>query len=176
MKSIYLFSITLMICITPRLFAQGFHNGDMFIGPHIGLAAFGSAPAFGANFEMGITDSGKTGPGLIGISGRVDYFGFSDIDWKYTWISVGVFANYHFILSDRTWDPFVGVGLGYQSVSTSWVGEGSSFGYSGSWGSGIYFAGDAGVRYFFSPAFDARAQAGFGMTWLVVGVDFKLGS
>ena len=150
-----------------------FNKGSMLLGPHIGLAAFGSAPAFGVNFETGVTEPGKAGPGVIGISGRVDYFGFSEIDWKYTWIAVGVFANYHFAVN-TPWDPFLGIGLGYQNVSVSWTGaSGEQFG-SGAWGSGVYFSGDAGIRYFFSPTMAARAQLGFGVTYLVLGLDFGL--
>src|SRR6266404_1508292 len=134
----------------------GFQKGSMFLGPHIGLAAFGSAPAFGAYFETGVTEPGKAGPGIIGIAARFDYFGFSDVYWKYSWLAFGVFANYHFAMDAKMWDPFVGLGLGYQNVSVSTVGD-NSLNLTSAWGSGVYFAGNAGVRYFFSPSFDARA-------------------
>src|SRR4051812_9259871 len=153
--------------------AQGFAKGSTFLGPHIGLAAFGSAPAFGANLEFGVTEPGKAGPGIIGVAGRLDYFGFSDVYYKYTWIAVGVFANYHFAMDAKMWDPFLGLGLGYQNVSVSAQGDDNPFSTS-AWGSGVYFAGNAGIRYFFSPNFAARAQLGFGITYLVVGVDFGL--
>jgi len=153
--------------------AQGFVKGSMLLGPHIGLSAFGSAPAFGANFEVGVTEPGKAGPGIIGVSGRFDYFGFDDGFATYTWTAFGVFANYHFAMDAKMWDPFVGLGLGYQNVSFKWNGE-ENTPFASAWGSGVYFAGNAGVRYFFSPAFDARAQLGFGITYLVVGVDFGL--
>ncbi len=173
--SIFLFFSTLSGLAQSTLHQDTtFTKGEMLLGPHIGLAAFGSAPSFGANFEEGIMNPGEVGPGSIGISGRVDYFSFSDVDWRYTWIAVGVFANYHFQMSDKAWDPFVGLGLGYENVSESWAGEGLSYNYNGGWNSGLYLAGDAGIRYFFSPSMAARAQLGFGITYLVVGLDFRL--
>jgi hypothetical protein len=164
--------LAVVLFLTPRLGSAQFNKGSMLIGPHIGLAAYGGSPAFGANFEVGITEPGKAGPGIIGISGRLDYwsYGFDSFD-KFTWITVGVFGNYHFQLDDKRWDLFAGLGLGYQNVSWSYSGPGSGI---ASYGSGIFFAGDAGARYFFSPGFAARAMVGFGLEWLVVGVDFAL--
>jgi hypothetical protein len=162
------------LLLSPRMgSAQGFAKGSMLLGPHIGLAAFGSAPAFGANFEVAVTEPGKAGPGIIGVSGRFDYFGFDDGFATYTWTAFGVFANYHFAMDAKMWDPFVGLGLGYQNVSFKWKGDENSL-FGSAWGSGVYFAGNAGVRYYFSPNLAARAQLGFGITYLVVGVDFGL--
>src|SRR5437762_13472783 len=103
-----------ILFISPRLsMGQGFGKGSTLLGPHVGLAAFSSAPLFGANLEIGVTEPGKAGPGIIGVGGRVDYFSYSydygfgtGDSWKYTWIVAGVFGNYHFALDDKTWDPF----------------------------------------------------------------------
>jgi hypothetical protein len=149
-----------------------FNNGSILLGPHIGLSGVGSQPTFGANFEVGVTDPGKAGPGIIGISGRLDYWSWSETYWKWTWITLAAFANYHFALEDKRWDLFLGLGFGYENVSTSYSGD-PLFNNS-AYGSGIIFAGNAGARYFFSPNFAARALAGFGLTWLVLGVDFGL--
>jgi hypothetical protein len=187
MKRYLLQIIMLAFClgIASHVFAQNsssasssetnpFTKGSFLLGPHIGLAAYSSAPAFGVNGEYGITQPGKAGPGTIGISGRFDYFGFSDAYWKYTWIALGAFANYHFAVS-APWDPFIGLGLGYENVSTSYEGpDGSQSLNDAGWGSGMYFSGTAGVRYFFSPTMAARAQLGFGITYLVLGLDFGL--
>jgi hypothetical protein len=111
---------------------------------------------------------------MIGISGRVDYwsFGFDQFD-KFTWITFGVFGNYHLALEDKKWDLFAGLGLGYQNVSWSYSGSALGGGIA-TYGSGVFFAGDAGARYFFSSSIAARAMVGFGLEWLVIGVDFAL--
>jgi len=162
-----------VLLLTAQSSSAQFVNGKFLLGPHIGLSAYGSAPSFGANFETAITQPGKAGPGIIGISGRFDYFGFSEIYWKYTWITIGVYANYHFALEDKTWDPFLGLGLGYQNVSVSSIGD-NTFNYGSAWGSGIFFSLQAGARYFFSDNLALRALLGFGITYIVVGLDFGI--
>ena len=166
--------LIVVLLLSPSLgSAQGFNKGSLLIGPHIGLSAIGSTLSFGANIEAGITDPGKAGPGIIGISGRIDYWSWSfDSYYKYTWITVGVFGNYHFALEDRRWDLFVGLGIGYENVSSSYSGASSIFSYA--YGSGIFFAANAGARYFFSQALALRALVGFGLTTFVLGIDFGL--
>ena len=84
-----------------------------------------------------------------------------------------MYANYHFALEDKTWDPFLGLGLGYQNVSSSYDGPFGSL-YSSAWGSGIFFSLQAGARYFFSDNLALRALLGFGITYIVVGLDFGI--
>jgi hypothetical protein len=167
---------TASLFVTPQSSSAQFTNGKMLLGPHIGISGVGSQPAFGANFEVGITEPGKAGPGIIGISGRIDYWSWSDGEfYKYTWITVGVFANYHFgwLIESKDWDLFAGLGIGYENVSSSYSGPFASL-VSYGYGSGIFISGDAGARYFFSPGFAARAQVGFGLELLALGVDFGL--
>jgi hypothetical protein len=158
--------------LAPQNSSAQFTKSSMLIGPHIGLAAYSSAPLFGANFEVGVTEPGKAGPGIIGIGGRVDYFSYSYFtDWTFTWITVGVTGNYHFQFDDKKWDPFLGLEIGYEHVSWSAPGVTS---YTSPWGNGIFIAPTAGARYFFSPNFAARAQLGFSISYLVLGVDFGI--
>src|SRR5438094_856614 len=85
-----------LFLLSPQHSSAQFTSSSTLIGPHIGLAAYGSAPLFGANFETAVTEAGKAGPGIIGVGGRVDYFSYSYFsDWTYTWITVGVVGNYH---------------------------------------------------------------------------------
>ena len=172
-KQILLSAFLVVLFLSPRLSSAQFSNGKMVIGPHIGLA-IGSSLALGANFEVGITEPGKLGPGFLGISGRIDYWSYSlDTYDSYKWITVGAFCNYHLPVDDKKWDLFAGLGLAYQNVSWSYSGP-SIFGLNSSYGSGIIPAGNAGARYFLSPALALRAQLGFGLEFLVVGVDFAL--
>lgn len=150
-----------------------FNENSTLLGPHLGLAAYGSTPIFGANFETAVNKPGQLGPGILGVSGRLDYFSWNDgLYYKWTWIAAAAYLNYHFKVGETgEFDPFVGLGLGYQNVSYDYSGTGSSI---ASWGSGIYLAGNAGARYFLSRNLALRALIGFGVSYLVVGVDFGL--
>jgi hypothetical protein len=174
MKSILASALLVgVLLFMPRTSSAQFGMGSTLLGPHLGLAAYGGGISFGANFEKSFIEPGKFGPGIVGISGRFDYFGFSEIYWKYTWIAISACANYHFKMDDNKWDPFLGLGLGYENVSVSAIGD-NTLNYGSGWGSGIYISGNAGIRYYLSPAMALRAQAGFGVTYLVLGLDFGL--
>ncbi len=171
MKSSLLSAVLIgMFFLMPRTGSAQFSTSTFAIGPHLGLGGWGGT-TFGAYGEKGITKPGEVGPGILGISGRVDYSGWSDGEWTWYVIAVGAFVNYHFKMESTTWDPFVSLGLAYEH-----------FGYSGptyswwtpSWSSGIYIAGNAGIRYFFNPNIAARALVGFGLSLLALGVDFVL--
>ena len=112
---------------------------------------------------------------MLGISGRIDYwsysYGFLTDNAKLTYITVGAFCNYHFVLEDRTWDPFIGLGIVYIHTSYTWPGSEALINPFPSY---ITVAGNAGARYFFSPNFAARAMLGFGITFFTVGVDLGL--
>lgn len=87
--------------------------------------------------------------------------------------TAGVFGNYHFpIKSNPKIDPYLGLALVYQHVSSSWSGGGVSFGSAA--GSTTDFAGQGGVRYFFSEKLAGQAQVGFGYGTLGLGVTWKL--
>ena len=171
-KHLVLTVVIAFLTVAPQTISAQFVNGKVYLGPHIGLSAIGSSPTFGANFEAPITQPGKAGPGIIGISARADYWSwsYSDVD-KFTWITLAVYANYHFALEDKTWDPFLGLGLGYENVSWSYSGVGSG---NNIYPSAVFFSLEGGVRYFFSPNFALRALVGFGITYVVVGVDWAL--
>jgi hypothetical protein len=158
---------------------QNFGMGYTDIGPTIGLGGLGSASAaFGGRFERAIKPLPDMGNGILGIQAGVDYYSWSSgsiggYSWSYKYIPVGVTANYHFKLEDQRFDPFVGLGLGYNVVSCNWSGPTTVIddcGYS----SGIYFIGKAGARYFFNPKMAAYADVGAGAATLNLGVMFRL--
>jgi hypothetical protein len=160
---------------SPQAFAMGYTD----IGPTIGLGGLGSASAaFGGRFERAIKPLPDMGNGMLGIQAGVDYYSWSSgniggYSWSYKYIPVGVTANYHFALEDKRFDPFVGLGLGYNVVSCNWSGPNTvvdDCGYS----SGIYFIGKAGARYFFNPKMAAYGDVGAGAATLNLGLMFRL--
>lgn len=149
-----------------------FKAGKSFIGPALGLSGVGSSALVEGHFEVARTRN-------IGIGAFVNHWSFgqaslldtgSDYSVKYT--ALGGNGSYHFELENDRWDPFVGVSVGYylvsESISVTGVGNASA-------NTNRVFAGlQAGVRYFVSPAVAVNARAGFGASYLSVGVDFRL--
>jgi len=155
---------------------SGFGMGYTDIGPTIGLGGLnGASASFGGRFEHAIKALPDMGNGLLGIQVAASYYSWSSsfvgYSWSYKYIPIGVTANYHFKMSEPKFDPFVGLGLGYNIVSCDFTGAGSTdCGYS----SGIYAIGRAGARYFFSPSMAAYGDVGAGGATLNVGLMFKL--
>ena len=165
-----------VLTLLPLLSHAQFGEGSMFLGPHIGLSAYESSPTFGANFEFAVNKPGELGDGLLGVSARVDYTSF---DWGsgYSWslLSIGAYCNYHFkVGADGKFDPFLGLGLGFHNWSHNYDGPEGGDTFADNWNSGVYFAANAGARYFLSKALALRAQVGFGVTFFVFGVDFGI--
>jgi len=178
--------VSVLVLNAPALSAQAkpaapgnFGMGYTDVGPTIGLGGLGSASAaFGGRFEHAIKTLPDMGNGVLGIQAGVDYYSWSSgaiggYNWSYKYIPVGVTANYHFALEDKRFDPFVGLGLGYNVVSCSWSGPtigSNDCGYN----SGIYFIGKAGARYFFNPKMAVYGDVGAGAATLNLGLMFKL--
>jgi hypothetical protein len=176
--SAFFLAVVVSACLFPTSSHAQFGETSTFLGPHIGLAAYQSAPSFGANFETALNKPGELGDGILGLSVRADYFSYNFgsaglYDWSYTWITAGAYCNYHFKVGEGKFDPFLGLGLGYQNVSVDYGDQGQGA-YASSWGSGVFFSANAGARYFFSKSLALRALLGLGVTYIVVGVDFGL--
>ncbi len=165
-----LLAATVIAVFAPKANAQ-FQYHKNYLGARIGVGSLGSAFSFGADYEYGITKPGEFGSGRVGVGAILDYSHWSDGFWSYTWIPIGVMGYYHLNLDNKNIDPFAGIGLGYEILNSSWSG----FGFSGSaaYGSGIFFAGEIGLRYFFQPNLAAQARLGFGASLFSVGVDYK---
>ena len=136
------------------------------IGPVVGLGSLGDASvSVGGRFERGFKAIGDSG--VLGIGVGVDWYGYSTVFGDFSYIPVSATANYHFRLSNRKLDPFVGLGLGYYIVNFPDC-NGCTY------NSGLYFVGHAGIRYFIAPKLALYADAGAGAATLHVGVMFKV--
>lgn len=155
----------------------GFGAGYTDIGPAIGLGNIGSAGAsIGARFEHGIKSLPDMANGTLGIQASFDYYSYSaaffGYSWSYTYMPIGVTANYHIKLDDPRWDPFLGAGLGYSIVNCTLTGPATVT--SCPYTSAVYFIGRVGGRYFFNPRMAMYADAGAGAATLNVGLMFKM--
>ena len=156
-----------------------FETGKLYVGPHIGLGSVGGAISFGGDAEYGVTKPGEVGPGRIGVGMTVDYWKWSSDSylgsyWSHSYIPIGFFGAYHFDLADRKLDPYVGLGLGYYIVNSSWEGADGTEHTSSSYSSTTYWNVVAGLRYFISPGFAVQGRLGLGASWLSAGVNFAL--
>ncbi len=163
-------------------FAQ-FEVGKHHAGPSIGIGFGGYGLSFGADYEYGMSmkDIGVDAPGTLGVGGIFRYYNWSEdfgglggYEWSYTDIIIGAQGNYHFKLDNSKLDPWVGLVLGFDIASSSWDGP-SGLGDSSDSSGGLFFNGNAGCRYWFSPNMAARASLGFGsiVSSIILGVDFK---
>lgn len=152
-----------------------FAPGYTGIGPTIGLGGIESASiAVGGRLEHGIKPLPDLGSGILAVEFSIDYYSWRCDAAGYTCrakrIPLGATANYHFrIESNEKWDPFLGLGLGYETVRCTYGGVGNC-GYS----SALYFIGRAGARYFFEPRTALYADLGAGAATLNVGIMWSL--
>lgn len=122
-------------------------------------------PPVQARYEYGFSDE-ISGGGILGYaSSYVPYSGGS-IDYSY--LIVGLRANYHFGTSKK-FDPYAGPTLGYNKVSLSDKG-----GYIGTIAdSEIIYGAQIGANYYFTKHVGAWAEIGYGVGLLNLGVNFK---
>jgi hypothetical protein len=148
----------------------GFGLGYTDLGPTVGLGGIGSAGlAFGGRFERALKALPSLGDGILSFQLSADYYHYSAdflaVDYGFTYIPIGATANYHIKVNNKKFDPFVGAGLGYSIVSTK---------YTGNFGSGIYFIGRGGLRYYMSPGLALYGDVGAGAATLNLGLMFRM--
>lgn len=153
----------------------GFAAKQTRLGPIIGFGGLGGAnTSFGGRFERGIKKLPNLGDGVLSFQLSVDYYSYSDpfgstVDYSFKYIPFSGTVNYHINTKNDKVDAFIGAGLGYLSLSTSYTGVGS---YSGS---GMYFVGRLGGSYSLAKAVALYADLGAGAATLNAGVMFDLG-
>jgi hypothetical protein len=157
--------VALSFMVTATSQAQ-YKEGKSYLGPRVGLGVNGTSFAVGAGYEYGVTPD-------ISVGALIDYYSW---DWgfgiSYKYIIFGGQGNYHFgklLKWDSRLDPFAGLVLGYANIS--WSGTRPYLGWNPN-ESTLVLGGQAGIRYFVSPTVALYGQAGFGITYLKVGVDF----
>lgn len=160
-----IFIITLFILITASGYAQ-LKQSDNLMGGTLGFWARNNAPTFGFNYENQVTQAGI---GTIGLGVLLRYSNFNnDRPSRYSNTFVGGQGNYNFNqVGNGTFVPFLGVVLGFFSSTSNQ----DSYKENGLWA-----WGQAGARYFFSPAVAGVVRFGLGnfnFNALELGVDFK---
>jgi hypothetical protein len=158
----------------------GVSLGYTDLGAVIGLGGLGGANvAFGGRFERVFKALPDMADGLLGLQVGVDWWSwdyayFAGNRARVSYVPIGVTANYHFKVQDRKFDPFLGVGLGYEivNVNASCVYLGQD--YCRSYSSDLYVIIKGGIRYFMSSSTALYADVGAGAATLNVGAVFRM--
>lgn len=149
----------------------GIAKGYTDLGFVVGLGGIaGASVALGGRFEHMINDLPDMGDGILGINVGVDWYHYSNFYGGWTYMPIGVTANYHFNMQEnKKFDPFIGFGLGDLIASAPSLCAGCNY------DSGLYFIGKVGMRYFVNNGMAIYADAGSGYGAIHVGLTWKLG-
>lgn len=174
MKKI-LFCTFLMTIAIQYINAQEFKTGDNVISAGIGVGGnYGSfatssqTPGLSLQYERGIWEiAARDVVSLGGYLGYKSYTydaGIADDKWNYT--IVGLRGAYHYNgLNVENLDVYGGAMISYNILS---------FEGSGNYGSDLAATGFIGGRWYFTDAFAAMAEVGYGVAYLTLGVSLKL--
>lgn len=136
------------------------------LGGYLGYAA--------ASWRWAGSDYCNNGNGVGG-----GYYTYEDI-WRWRYYMIGVRGAYHFaeFIPEEKIDLYLGLLLGANIASGSFTSTAPSWcerpSYTIRSGGGFLFAGYAGCRYRFTETVGAFAELGYGVSWLTIGVNFRL--
>lgn len=185
MKKLLLLLVVVILTLSQLMAQQStFEKGNKVLNLGIGFGStlYGSGskvgiPPISASFEVGVAD-GILDKGSIGVGGYLgysshkysySYLGSND-GWKYTNFVIGARGNFHYPLLDKL-DTYTGLMLGFNVASSKWTGTGIETGKASS--GGVVYAWFVGGRYYFSDAFAAMLELGYGIAYLNIGVALK---
>jgi hypothetical protein len=163
------FLIFFAVFIIPSAAAAQFIGGSSILGVHVGVSNVIRATVLGVKFEEGAIEAG---PGVFGISAKLDYYTSNAGSLgNQTYIFGVISANYHITISDGTFDPFLGLGIGYLSETNKFP-DASGITFYNTDGSGFRPVFSVGARYFLSPSIALRLEFGSSLVYAVGGFDF----
>lgn len=152
MKKLTLFVAAIVMAIFSLKAQAPIQPGEMQLNAGLGLSTYGT-PVYGG-LEFGVANN-------ISVGGEVSFRKYG----KYAAYSpsittIAAIGNYHFnelLDIPSQWDLYAGLSLGYSMWS-----DNNKYDYSWFKGSGAYFTGQIGGRYFFSDKFGVNLELGGG--------------
>lgn len=144
---------------------------DLNLGIGLGSSLYGDAviPPISASLDFGYNKDISIG-GYLGFA--TTSYGIGDWEWNYTHIIIGARGAYHFYNEDKI-DAYGGLMLGYNIISVSEPDGYSGLGYTAE-SSHVTWNLFLGARYNFNPKISAFAELGYGISYLTLGVSFKI--
>lgn len=179
-----LLAIAIAIMFTVSSYAQEFEEGDKVLNLGIGFGStyysgtlYSTAlPPISASFEVGIKD-GILDEGSLGVGGYVGFsrYKYEYLSWGYNYTNfvIGARGVFHYPFMDKL-DTYGGLMLGFRVVSAKEFGD-AIFGYDYSTSSsGLTSSIFVGGRYYFSDNLAAMLELGYGISYINLGIAFKL--
>jgi hypothetical protein len=133
-------------------------------------------PPLAGSFEVGVKDD-VLEKGSLGLGGGIGYTGYKwdysgSYGWKYSNFIIGARGYFHYPLVAKL-DTYTGITLGYNIASSSYYGTGTPYDDTSSYG-GFVWAWFVGGRYYFNEKVAGLLELGYGVSYLTIGVAFKL--
>ena len=178
MKKLLLLSLISLFTLSQLLAQEStFREGSKVLNLGIGFGSTyyssyytSQAPALSASFEVGVKD-GVIDKGSIGVGGYLGYSSAKRTNYYQTSnIILGARGSFHYPLVDKL-DTYTGLLLGYNIYSYKYYDTFTGVRASSS---GLTLAWFAGARYYFSDKFAVMGEIGYGISYLTLGVAFKL--
>ena len=174
----------LLIFASTFTHAQQFRKGDKDLNLGVGFGATWysgyywqtTIPPLSVSLDYGFRDD--LGPGVIGIGGYMGYAGYkttwygADYGWKYTSFLIGAMGTYHMTFTDNL-DTYAGLILAFRAESHKEFGN-LPAGLPVATHTGLAGSLFVGAKYYFTDNFAVKDEVGYGITWLTLGVSFKL--
>ena len=195
MKLRFIFTCLMLFAFTISKAETGFANGTNAInlglglggyygGYYSGLSGHTASPVFSFSFEHGQWDAG---PGVISWGAYAGYktvrlhrnynYGFGGYSYtqKWNYIILGARAAWHYTeLPVDKLDLYGGVMAGLYIETYSYSDNDPGYDYDDySGGTAVYPSFYVGARYWFASNVGAFAEAGYGASFLSVGISFK---
>lgn len=179
------FCIALVAFIAGQELHAQWTKGVTYLGGHIGLINEENTFMYGIDIEHAISKPNELGPGQLGAGisfDRASYTkslkdAFTDNTSTFTTMPIQAYATYHLgaMIENRTFDPYLMLGLSYTMRSISTVNNRfnppQTFATSTD---DIDFIGAVGIRYFLDRNLAIHARLGFGPILGMVGVSYGL--
>lgn len=162
MKKIFaVLTVLVLMVVNANAQEPSFNKGDKVIDvtvgiPHLYGYGMGIPPIIGS-FELGIVD-GIFDKAAVGVGGYVGISTSKFLSDSYFNFHFGVKGAFHYPLVNKL-DTYAGITTGYT------ISDLGSYGFD--------MGAFVGARYYFKDAFGVMAEAGYGVTFLRLGVSFK---
>lgn len=143
-------------------------QGGLGLGSYYYVGKISGVP-LQARFEKAISDEVSLGV-IIGRSSSKYSDAFGAIRYNYT--IIGLRGNYHFDGGNSTkFDPYAGATLGYNIFSVNTKDYGTNYVAESS---AILYGFQVGCNYYFTKKIGAWAEAGYGASYLGLGITVRL--
>ena len=171
-------ALFLSFALTSTVFAQqyGYNKGDKLLNLGVGVNSYyDSGLPLSISFEQGVTDKISVGGGVDYLSNK--YKLGDGLFFKFTALYFGARASYHvnelLKVKNEKIDLYGGITAGYRSFT--WKDNYNNSTLGNSYGSGVFFGGYIGGKYFFSDRLGGFTELGAaGSTNARVGLALKL--